>query len=564
METETSRKKIIKKTAGIFLTVLLILTFFSNTIMNYSLPEVATEPVTSGTVSSKVRGQGNVETNSDYEVTVSGARTVKEVKVEVGDTVKKDDVLFTFEEGENTELKEAQDTLEQMELDYAKSLLKSMPDYTTDNMDIADAKEALEEAIKAQEKAASNDKALAAAKKEAARTKQKVEEKQKKVDTLQEKINAYGEVGSYDAAKEQVEADTRELAALKTELADLKEDLEAAKAEGEDTKMLERSIRDKELQISNKELDLKAAQAAAESLKTISTTYNQLKSDLEKETKELAALQKTLEEQNAKVEELGSATTLEAAKADVKAKQDSLDRLLIALQKRKEEDSLSQQTDALDLKAAQDKIEEQRQKVAKIQNSSDLKEVRAKEDGVIASIDAKAGDNITAETPIAKIQLLESGYVVRITVTKAQSKLIKVGNEARVENVWSDDVTATIKSIKADPENPNQNMIVTFEVKGDVDAGQNLALSVGDKSNRYDAVVPNNAIKEDSKGKFVLVVKVKGTPLGNRYTVKRADVEVLASDDNSSGVSGGVYEYDNVVTNSSKPLEEGMQVRLVE
>lgn len=77
-------------------------------------------------------------------------------------------------------------------------------------------------------------------------------------------------------------------------------------------------------------------------------------------------------------------------------------------------------------------------------------------------------------------------------------------------------------------------------------------------------MVPNNAIREDSKGKFVLVVQVKGTPLGNRYKVKRADVDVLASDDTSSGVSGGVYEYDNVVTNSSKPLEEGMQVRLVE
>ena len=57
---------------------------------------------------------------------------------------------------------------------------------------------------------------------------------------------------------------------------------------------------------------------------------------------------------------------------------------------------------------------------------------------------------------------------------------------------------------------------------------------------------------------------MKGTPLGNRYKVKRADIEVMASDDNSSGVTGGVYEYDNVVTNSSKPLEEGMQVRLVE
>ena len=84
MEKETNRKHIVKKAAVIFLVAMLILTFFSNTIMNYSLPEVATEPVTTGTVSNKVRGQGTVETNSDLDVTVSGARVVKEVKVEAG------------------------------------------------------------------------------------------------------------------------------------------------------------------------------------------------------------------------------------------------------------------------------------------------------------------------------------------------------------------------------------------------------------------------------------------------------------------------------------------------
>ena len=128
MEQETKRKQIIKKIASIFLIVMLILTFFSNTIMNYSLPEVATEVVTGGTVSNKVRGQGTVETNSNYEVMVSGTRVIKEVKVEVGDTVEKGQVLFTFEEGENTELAEAQDLLDQMELDYAKSMLKMAPD----------------------------------------------------------------------------------------------------------------------------------------------------------------------------------------------------------------------------------------------------------------------------------------------------------------------------------------------------------------------------------------------------------------------------------------------------
>ncbi|MCI8509933.1 MAG: HlyD family efflux transporter periplasmic adaptor subunit [Lachnospiraceae bacterium] len=564
MEKKTSRKQIIKKAAIVFLTAMLVLTFFSNTIMNYSLPEVATEPVSSGTVSNKVRVQGTVETNSDYEVTVSGPRIIKEVKVEVGDTVKKDQVLFTFDEGENTELTEAEDTLDQMELDYAKSLLKSMPDYTSDNMDIKTAKDDLDAAIKAQEKAATNSKNLKKAKKEAETAKKNVAAQQKKVDAIQAKIDAYGEIGDYETAQAQVAASTKELESLKTQLADLKEDLKDAQTNGEDTKEITRGIRDKELEITNKEQELQNEKKIAETLKTTSGTYNQLKSDLAKESKTLAGLQETLTEKNAKVEELSGVPSLEEAKAAVKEKRKALDQMLLALTDKKKQDSLAQQAEDMDTKAARDKIEKQKQLVEKLKNSNDLKEVKSKEEGIVAQIDFKEGDSVTADVPLAKIQLAESGYIVKGTITKAQSKLIRVGNEASVENVWDDDIQASVKSIKADTENPNQNMIVTFEVKGNIDVGQNLALSVGEKSNRYDAVVPNNAVREDSKGKFVLVVTVKGTPLGNRYKVKRADIEVMASDDNSSGVTGGVYEYDNVVTNSSKPLEEGMQVRLVE
>ena len=39
-EMQTSRKRLIKRIAIVFLIAMLILTFFSNTIMNYSLPEV--------------------------------------------------------------------------------------------------------------------------------------------------------------------------------------------------------------------------------------------------------------------------------------------------------------------------------------------------------------------------------------------------------------------------------------------------------------------------------------------------------------------------------------------
>ena len=53
METNVKKREWVKTVAIIFLAVMLVLTFFSNTIMNHSLPEVATANVTSGTINAK-------------------------------------------------------------------------------------------------------------------------------------------------------------------------------------------------------------------------------------------------------------------------------------------------------------------------------------------------------------------------------------------------------------------------------------------------------------------------------------------------------------------------------
>ena len=52
-------------------------------------------------------------------------------------------------------------------------------------------------------------------------------------------------------------------------------------------------------------------------------------------------------------------------------------------------------------------------------------------------------------------------------------------------------------------------------------SGAEMTISVGQKSANYDLIVPNSAIKSDSNGSFVLLVTVKNSPLGNRYTAKR-------------------------------------------
>ena len=106
---------------------------------------------------------------------------------------------------------------------------------------------------------------------------------------------------------------------------------------------------------------------------------------------------------------------------------------------------------------------------------------------------------------------------------------------------------------------------MNFTVSGEeVAAGSQLSLTIGQKSEDYPTIVPNSAVRNDTNGDFVLIVEAKSTPLGNRYIARRVDVQVLAKDDINTAVSGGLTTSDYVITTSSKPLEPGMQVRLVE
>ncbi|HBR08453.1 MAG TPA: RND transporter, partial [Clostridiales bacterium] len=108
-----------------------------------------------------------------------------------------------------------------------------------------------------------------------------------------------------------------------------------------------------------------------------------------------------------------------------------------------------------------------------------------------------------------------------------------VGDSAEISMGWwgSSGLSATLATIRVDPQAPAQNKILVFEVKGDVESGTSVSVSIGQKSQNYEVVVPNSAVREDANGSFVLVVVAKSSPLGNRYAATRADVQVLASDD---------------------------------
>ena len=245
----------------------------------------------------------------------------------------------------------------------------------------------------------------------------------------------------------------------------------------------------------------------------------------------------------------------------------NLDAKTKALEEKKSslEELLGNINSTLNLQALYDAIVDAREDVAEQEEKSIGSTVTADIAGTITTINAAAGKEVSAAEPVAVLQPEGKGYSMSFTVTNEQAKTLSVGDVADLVNAWRyDDVKVTLASIKPDKTEPSQKKMLTFDVTGDVTAGQTLNVSVGQKSANYDLIVPNSAIREDNNGKFILTVESKSSPLGNRYIATRVDVEVLASDDTQSAVSGALYGYEYVITTSNKPVEAGQEVRLPE
>jgi len=184
-------------------------------------------------------------------------------------------------------------------------------------------------------------------------------------------------------------------------------------------------------------------------------------------------------------------------------------------------------------------------------------------EGTIISINKTAGESTVPQEAVATIQVVGKGMSLSFSVTNAQAAKVKVGDKAELQNAWYyNDVMITLNKIKPNPEDPGKKKLLEFTVEGLVQNGENLSVSVGERSAEYEHVVPNSAVREDNKGKFILIIDEKTTPFGNRYKARRVDVEVLASDEINTAVAADLQGYEYVITTSNQPVKAGDQVRL--
>ena len=651
----------VKNAAIVFLSIMLVLTFFSNTILNRSLPEVAASYVESGSINAKIRGSGTVTAGESYEVVLDQTRQVDAVFVHVGDTVMTGDVLFSLADTESEELKQAQKTLDNLRLAYEKALLNlDSADYAQENRNIQKAREALAEAqqelldstVTAEEINAAllnlkdnervqkqlettlsdNEAYLAKVKGEYDALDAKIETWESQLETMEKTVEDYEKQikslknGSGDLEDELYYAQ-RDLDKAKKDYADLRviygkdyNELKAAaesNADGSDViYLMEAMVKNRDatdpqkiafekLQPALDKVDFLTEKVAeyetlVEGSSSVDEQLDKLYDALDDAEDELYELEDDIDEAYDELEDLELAVertefqvvsleeqvaaqkdTVEqldehyntlkdkendykSAKDRVESCQDTLDDLTFALAEQKKADGKIAASQQLDLDNSLKEIQEQEEIVAKLQSNSTGAEVTAKVSGQISSLNVTAGRDANAGDTLAVIEVVDRGYTVRLPVTNEQSQKVRIGDKATVSNYyWGEELDVTLTQIVNDPSKPGQGKMLVFTINGDVSSGQNVTLSVGERSANYDSIVPNSAVRTDTNGTFVLVLTVKSSPLGNRYIATRVDVNVLAQDDTMAAVSG-LSMGDYVITTSSKPLEAGMQVNMVE
>lgn len=523
------------KLAAVFFVILLLLTFFSNTIMNYSLPQVATQAIQSGTITSKVRGSGTVMTANPYNVTVSSERKIKIVNVKEGDSVEQGALLVMFEDTDSSDLTRAKKTLEQAKTDYQKYIV---------------ANELSNEVVQRVENGQSGD---------FSGYKTRLEQAKQSVDAYQ------AQVDSYTSSTKKLQA---QLDALQNTTADT-------------------SAEQRALDVANQELQAaQAEQTTAEntvnSMQEQYSLYQESGNDVSGVAASLAVAKNTL--MNAQNRVTNAQLAVDKAQAALTAKQDNAQNKSeiskIQTQLNSENAILSEATENLtkaqsdhgkimtemnseaELAALYSAISDAQSALDKLTADGGNK-ITAPVSGVVSNITITKGQTVAAEETLMTITGKDNGYTATITVTSEQAKRVKTGDTADINESWYySDIAATVTAIRNNKENPGKSKLIDLKVTGDVTEGTTLNFAIGDKSKTYDMIVPNGAVREDNNGKFILIIREKSSPLGNRYFAKRIDVDVTASDDVNSAVTGELEGYEYVITTSTKAIKAGDQVRL--
>ncbi|MBP6873253.1 MAG: hypothetical protein KBC52_01090 [Clostridia bacterium] len=543
-------RKWVIRAAVAFVLILGLLTFFSNTIMNATIPKVVVESAYRGNLSYTNSQTGTAKAEGVTEVKGIEGREIASVVLSNYDRVSPGDVILTLKPVTDTT---ALDTLEeqllalQREAEYAARQPSTSVDYSVYLQAIVDAEAALAQANSTLSAAMNREATLTAA---------------------QGVINAnsstaIAQQAEVDAASASLEAINVEISQNQNQISVLDDRIAVFTTLGTPTPSPADPgvITPTPVAGSIEELCAQR-QALVEENEILQANLADAQARLNNAASQLATTNTAIENANATIEAANSLPSVTSAQAAVNTANS-------ALTAAREAYTNIQITTGIAADQAQDSVEDRNEniaelteQIAELSETMEATEIRATAAGYIYGMTTAVGDVLVKDQVLLQIIPDNVSCTVSFTFEESVASNFSIGMELSVDSYWIDKVV--IVSIKPDASDPRNKRTVKCSIEGNVMPGEQITV-VADRANSdYDCVVPSSAVYEDNSGTFIYVVEQTSTVLGDKCIVHRVKVTVEATDGARTAISGENIEGAQIVVRSEKPLHDGDRVRLTD
>ena len=549
MAKGSARRARVIKAMIAFVALLAVLTFFSNTIMNMTIPKVMGSYASRGNLSYSNGSRGEIVVDNQTEIKGLEGRVVDEIKVTSYDSVKKGDTILTLKPIEDDEtLASKKNTLKTLERTkaYEARQPKQSTDFSAYTDTINSAKTTLSEAKDTLKKVQNK--------------KNVINSNQKIID--EESVNEVSLQAAVDAAAKTVEDLKTQIDKVETEKAPLDAQITVYKEtntpDPTEDELLNNSTPYAILVNKVKEKE--------EEIKKLKELLAPAEARMKEAAADLAECQGKIEKAESEIASLDTLPSEGAAKNAVNSAQNALNSANKAYSNAKTEAGISADKAKDDAKDRDEEIEKLKAEIAKLEEAAKITEIKAPAAGFVYNLSVAAGDSLTAKTVVGYI-LPEEHRECSVTFTfdTKVAQNIWAGQQLEITSGFAQ--SCTVISKKPDPDNPRGKMLVKCHIDGeDSWPGEEITVNAGRGNDNYKCVVPSSAVNEDNGGQFVYAIIGSSTPLGDKYTVKRIDITVEATDGAFSAITSAKGELDKydvmIVIRSEKPLEDGQRVRL--
>lgn len=207
-------------------------------------------------------------------------------------------------------------------------------------------------------------------------------------------------------------------------------------------------------------------------------------------------------------------------------------------------------------------------------SEEEQKEICSPARGKVSSMQVYEGQIVSRGEALFKVKPYSKLWSLTFEVTAAQAGYINVPQEVEWsvdKQIYKTKVTGKNNSstkgyvtISCDLEEEEINKLGRGDRDSDSGVNKNFYIStdvtITSTSGTYPTTVPNSALVKEHGLNYIYVIQKKEGTFDTTYTVKKVEVLVIKQGDYKTAIQGDISLEDQVVKNTSKVLEDDMEV----